>query len=182
MKALELKTKTSVNSDIEDLPLRCQVYQGKLLASFQDDANHGGFCLCSAIAFKHLVCRRVGALREIAMLGLFFVVVEIDPYLGRASFDYVYSYGGFYLCHTIAFATMTFIQGKAIAFAAMKGFIIVVQALLLAIVVLLRSCICEYAITKGCWNTNVVVNSDLGGAARHHAFSHAIFDASLSIL
>ncbi|GKE67755.1 hypothetical protein Tco_1521916, partial [Tanacetum coccineum] len=36
-KALELKTKTSTNSDIQDLPLRCQVYQGRLLASFQDD-------------------------------------------------------------------------------------------------------------------------------------------------
>ncbi|GKC25723.1 retrotransposon protein, putative, unclassified [Tanacetum coccineum] len=38
-KAQELKTKTSVNSDIQDLPLRYQVYQGRLLASFQDDAK-----------------------------------------------------------------------------------------------------------------------------------------------
>ncbi|GJT63901.1 hypothetical protein Tco_1015381 [Tanacetum coccineum] len=33
----------------------------------------------------------------------------------------------------------------------------------------------------GCWNANVVVNSDLGGAARHHACSHAVFVAALSI-
>ncbi|GJS75314.1 hypothetical protein Tco_0725195 [Tanacetum coccineum] len=34
------KTKTSANSEIQDLPLRFQVYQGRLLASFQDDAKH----------------------------------------------------------------------------------------------------------------------------------------------
>ncbi|GJT02047.1 hypothetical protein Tco_0823216 [Tanacetum coccineum] len=39
-KAQEFKTKTSANSDIQDLPLRYQVYQGGLLASFQDDANY----------------------------------------------------------------------------------------------------------------------------------------------
>ncbi|GJR13656.1 retrovirus-related pol polyprotein from transposon TNT 1-94 [Tanacetum coccineum] len=39
-KAQELKTKTSPNSDIQDLPLRYQVYQGRLLASFQDDAKY----------------------------------------------------------------------------------------------------------------------------------------------
>nr|GEX76806.1 retrovirus-related Pol polyprotein from transposon TNT 1-94 [Tanacetum cinerariifolium] len=39
-----LSTKTSANSDIQDLPSRYQVYQGRLLASFQDDAKyeHGG--------------------------------------------------------------------------------------------------------------------------------------------
>nr|GEV76030.1 ribosomal L1 domain-containing protein CG13096-like [Tanacetum cinerariifolium] len=38
------KTKTFANSDIQDLPSRYQVYQGRLLASFQDDAKyeHGG--------------------------------------------------------------------------------------------------------------------------------------------
>ncbi|GJW53827.1 hypothetical protein Tco_0097912 [Tanacetum coccineum] len=40
MKAQRLKTKTSANSDIQDLPLRYQVYQGRLLASFQDDAKY----------------------------------------------------------------------------------------------------------------------------------------------
>ncbi|GJY74279.1 hypothetical protein Tco_0478710 [Tanacetum coccineum] len=40
MKTQELKTKTSANSDIQDLPLRYQVYQGRLLASFQDDAKY----------------------------------------------------------------------------------------------------------------------------------------------
>ncbi|GKE99358.1 hypothetical protein Tco_0022709, partial [Tanacetum coccineum] len=35
-----LKTKTSANSDKQDLPLRYQVYQGRLLASFQDDAKY----------------------------------------------------------------------------------------------------------------------------------------------
>ncbi|GKC02200.1 hypothetical protein Tco_0993810 [Tanacetum coccineum] len=39
-KAQEFKTKTSANSDIQDLPLRYQVYQGRLLASFQDDAKY----------------------------------------------------------------------------------------------------------------------------------------------
>ncbi|GJU74558.1 hypothetical protein Tco_1265963, partial [Tanacetum coccineum] len=39
-KAQELKTMTSANSDIQDLPLRYQVYQGRLLASFQDDAKY----------------------------------------------------------------------------------------------------------------------------------------------
>ncbi|GJY21942.1 hypothetical protein Tco_0394508 [Tanacetum coccineum] len=39
-KAQEFKTKTSTNSDIEDIPLRYQVYQGRLLASFQDDAKY----------------------------------------------------------------------------------------------------------------------------------------------
>ncbi|GKA61208.1 hypothetical protein Tco_0760615 [Tanacetum coccineum] len=39
-KAQELKTKTSTNSDIQDLPSRYQVYQGRLLASFQDDAKY----------------------------------------------------------------------------------------------------------------------------------------------
>ncbi|GKE54496.1 hypothetical protein Tco_1489652, partial [Tanacetum coccineum] len=34
------KTKTSANSDIQDLPLRYQVYQGRLLTSFQDDAKY----------------------------------------------------------------------------------------------------------------------------------------------
>ncbi|GJU90048.1 hypothetical protein Tco_1302471 [Tanacetum coccineum] len=33
-------TKTSAKSDIQDLPLRYQVYQGRLLASFQDDAKY----------------------------------------------------------------------------------------------------------------------------------------------
>ncbi|GKD49412.1 hypothetical protein Tco_1278388 [Tanacetum coccineum] len=45
MKAQELKTKTSANFDIQDLPLRYQDYQendcqGRLLASFQDDAKY----------------------------------------------------------------------------------------------------------------------------------------------
>ncbi|GJX76991.1 hypothetical protein Tco_0323802 [Tanacetum coccineum] len=40
MKAQVLKTKTSANSDIKDLPLRYQVYQGRLLTSFQDDAKY----------------------------------------------------------------------------------------------------------------------------------------------
>ncbi|GKA27738.1 hypothetical protein Tco_0713906 [Tanacetum coccineum] len=35
-KAQEFKTKTSANSDIQDLPLRYQVYEGRLLASFHD--------------------------------------------------------------------------------------------------------------------------------------------------
>ncbi|GJW88300.1 hypothetical protein Tco_0163640 [Tanacetum coccineum] len=39
-KAQEFKTKTSTNFDIQDLPLRYQVYQGILLASFQDDAKY----------------------------------------------------------------------------------------------------------------------------------------------
>nr|GEW40796.1 retrovirus-related Pol polyprotein from transposon TNT 1-94 [Tanacetum cinerariifolium] len=39
MKAHELKIKTSANSDIQDLSLRYQVYQERLLASFQDDAK-----------------------------------------------------------------------------------------------------------------------------------------------
>nr|GEU31280.1 hypothetical protein [Tanacetum cinerariifolium] len=39
-KAQESKTNTSVNSDIQDLLLRYQVYQGILLASFQDDAKY----------------------------------------------------------------------------------------------------------------------------------------------
>nr|GEY39714.1 hypothetical protein [Tanacetum cinerariifolium] len=39
-----IKTKTSANSDKQDLPSRYQVYQGRLLATFQDDAKyeHGG--------------------------------------------------------------------------------------------------------------------------------------------
>nr|GEZ24321.1 hypothetical protein [Tanacetum cinerariifolium] len=40
MKAQESKTKTAANSDIQDLPLRYQVYRGILLASFQDDAKY----------------------------------------------------------------------------------------------------------------------------------------------
>ncbi|GKD50880.1 hypothetical protein Tco_1279856 [Tanacetum coccineum] len=39
-KAQDSKTKTSANSDIQDLPLRYQVYQGRLLASFQDDEKY----------------------------------------------------------------------------------------------------------------------------------------------
>ncbi|GJY93711.1 retrovirus-related pol polyprotein from transposon TNT 1-94 [Tanacetum coccineum] len=39
-KAQEFKTKTSTNSDIQDLPLRYQVYQGRLLESFQEDAKY----------------------------------------------------------------------------------------------------------------------------------------------
>nr|GEU35557.1 hypothetical protein [Tanacetum cinerariifolium] len=39
-KAQELKTKTFANSDIQDLPLRYQVYQGRLLASFLDDEKY----------------------------------------------------------------------------------------------------------------------------------------------
>ncbi|GKC49983.1 hypothetical protein Tco_1072728 [Tanacetum coccineum] len=39
-KSQELKTKTSANSDVQDIPLRYQVYQGRLLASFQDDAKY----------------------------------------------------------------------------------------------------------------------------------------------
>ncbi|GJV04453.1 hypothetical protein Tco_1338022 [Tanacetum coccineum] len=38
-KAQDSKTKTSANSDIRDPPSRYQVYQGRLLASFQDDAS-----------------------------------------------------------------------------------------------------------------------------------------------
>ncbi|GKE62524.1 hypothetical protein Tco_1512891, partial [Tanacetum coccineum] len=39
-KAQDLKTKTSANSDIQDRPSRYQVYQGILLASFQDDTKY----------------------------------------------------------------------------------------------------------------------------------------------
>ncbi|GJZ63178.1 retrovirus-related pol polyprotein from transposon TNT 1-94 [Tanacetum coccineum] len=39
-KAQEFKTKTLANSDIQDLPLRYQVYRERLLASFQDDAKY----------------------------------------------------------------------------------------------------------------------------------------------
>nr|GEX85751.1 hypothetical protein [Tanacetum cinerariifolium] len=39
-KAQEFKTKTSANSGIQDLPLRYQVYQGRLLASFLADAKY----------------------------------------------------------------------------------------------------------------------------------------------
>ncbi|GJY84241.1 hypothetical protein Tco_0497617 [Tanacetum coccineum] len=39
-KAQDSKTKTSANSDIQDLPSRYQVYQGRLLASFLDDAKY----------------------------------------------------------------------------------------------------------------------------------------------
>ncbi|GKA59113.1 hypothetical protein Tco_0758426, partial [Tanacetum coccineum] len=39
-KAQVLKTKTSTNSDKQDIPLRYQVYQGRLLASIQDDAKY----------------------------------------------------------------------------------------------------------------------------------------------
>ncbi|GKC10861.1 hypothetical protein Tco_1007643 [Tanacetum coccineum] len=39
-KAQELTKKTFANSDIQDLPLRYQVYQGRLLVSFQDDAKY----------------------------------------------------------------------------------------------------------------------------------------------
>ncbi|GJV97838.1 retrotransposon protein, putative, ty1-copia subclass [Tanacetum coccineum] len=38
-KVQDSKTKTSTNSDIQDLPSRYQVYQERLLASFLDDAN-----------------------------------------------------------------------------------------------------------------------------------------------
>nr|GEX96842.1 DNA-directed DNA polymerase [Tanacetum cinerariifolium] len=38
--ATKLKTKSSANSDKQDLPSRNQVYQGRLLASFQDDAKY----------------------------------------------------------------------------------------------------------------------------------------------
>nr|GEX87616.1 UBN2 domain-containing protein [Tanacetum cinerariifolium] len=47
--------------------------------------------------------------------------------------------------------------------------------------VLLCLCIFEYAITIGCWNVNVVVNSHLSEGTRHHACSHVVFDATLSI-
>ncbi|GKC30477.1 hypothetical protein Tco_1037771, partial [Tanacetum coccineum] len=45
MKTQELKTKTSTNSDIQDLSSRYQDYQdndchGRLLTSFQDDAKY----------------------------------------------------------------------------------------------------------------------------------------------
>ncbi|GKG01356.1 hypothetical protein Tco_0306061, partial [Tanacetum coccineum] len=39
-KAQALKTKTSTNSDKQDLPLRYQVYQRRLLESFQKDAKY----------------------------------------------------------------------------------------------------------------------------------------------
>ncbi|GJY06571.1 hypothetical protein Tco_0373625 [Tanacetum coccineum] len=39
-KAQEFKTKTFANSDKQDLPLRYQVYQGRLLAIFQDDVKY----------------------------------------------------------------------------------------------------------------------------------------------
>nr|GEU68074.1 hypothetical protein [Tanacetum cinerariifolium] len=39
-KAQDLKTKTSANSDIQDLPIRYQVYQERLLASLQEDAKY----------------------------------------------------------------------------------------------------------------------------------------------
>ncbi|GJS09566.1 hypothetical protein Tco_0366362, partial [Tanacetum coccineum] len=32
-----------------------------------------------------------------------------------------------------------------------------------------------------CWIVKVVISSDLGGAARHHVCSHAVFDAALSV-
>ncbi|GJS64643.1 integrase, catalytic region, zinc finger, CCHC-type containing protein [Tanacetum coccineum] len=39
-KAQDSKTKTSTNFDIQDLPSRYQVYQGRLLESFQEDAKY----------------------------------------------------------------------------------------------------------------------------------------------
>ncbi|GJX64894.1 hypothetical protein Tco_0299237 [Tanacetum coccineum] len=44
-KAQVLSTKTSAKSDIQDLPLRYQVYQGRLLARFQNDAKYEHFGL-----------------------------------------------------------------------------------------------------------------------------------------
>ncbi|GKF70772.1 hypothetical protein Tco_0203829, partial [Tanacetum coccineum] len=40
MKAQVLKRKTSANSNKQDFPLRYQVYQGRLIASFQKDAKY----------------------------------------------------------------------------------------------------------------------------------------------
>ncbi|GKE15500.1 hypothetical protein Tco_1423077, partial [Tanacetum coccineum] len=43
-------------------------------------------------------------------------------------------------------------------------------------------CGCSHAaMLECCWNANVVINLDLGGAAWRHACSHAVFDAPLSI-
>ncbi|GKC92433.1 hypothetical protein Tco_1157875 [Tanacetum coccineum] len=39
-KAQVLKTKTFANSDKQDIPLKYQVYQGRLLASFQKDVKY----------------------------------------------------------------------------------------------------------------------------------------------
>ncbi|GJT69557.1 hypothetical protein Tco_1028843 [Tanacetum coccineum] len=47
--------------------------------------------------------------------------------------------------------------------------------------ILLRLCIWEYAVITCCWNANVIVNSDVGGAAWHHACSLVVFVMALSI-
>nr|GEV54117.1 retrovirus-related Pol polyprotein from transposon TNT 1-94 [Tanacetum cinerariifolium] len=83
---------------------------------------------------------------------LFIVMVQIDSYLGGTFLYYVCSHDGFhyYLCFG--------------------------GVLSLAMMVLLRLCIYEYAITTSCWNANVVLNLDLGGAAWHHACNSVVFD------
>nr|GEY39285.1 hypothetical protein [Tanacetum cinerariifolium] len=47
-----IKTKISANSNIQDLPSRYQVYQGRLLASFQDDAKYEHCRKCGNFGHK----------------------------------------------------------------------------------------------------------------------------------
>nr|GEW51136.1 integrase, catalytic region, zinc finger, CCHC-type, peptidase aspartic, catalytic [Tanacetum cinerariifolium] len=61
-KAQESKTKTSTNSDNHDLPLRCQVYRGRLLESFQDDTK-GTTTTCNTpgkSSYANVTCKQNG--------------------------------------------------------------------------------------------------------------------------
>ncbi|GJY54564.1 hypothetical protein Tco_0446228, partial [Tanacetum coccineum] len=82
------------------------------------------------------------------------MVVEIDPYLDDASLDYVCSHGE---------------SGASVYY---------LGVLFLAMMMLLRLCIYEFAITIRCWIVKVVISSDLNGAARQRVCGHAVFDAS----
>ncbi|GKE47762.1 hypothetical protein Tco_1479020, partial [Tanacetum coccineum] len=90
----------------------------------------------------------------------FIVMVQIDPYLGGAFLDCVCSHGGFHYYPCFGGASLDCVCSHAIL--AEHHFIV-------------------FAAMSGCWNANVVVNSDLGGVAWHHACNFAVFDAALSI-
>nr|GEX27995.1 hypothetical protein [Tanacetum cinerariifolium] len=63
-KAQDLNTKTFANSDIQDLPLRYQDYQGRLLASFQEDANGSDYGVPTLSTLRpQQICLKVWLMR-----------------------------------------------------------------------------------------------------------------------
>ncbi|GKC75748.1 hypothetical protein Tco_1126522 [Tanacetum coccineum] len=102
-----------------------------------------------------------------AMAGFIIVVVEIDPYLGGAHLIVFAAVAGAGHQFTVFAPMAPLISWRASAKFGLQPWRVTYSLL-------------HIIVSVCCWIVKVVISSDLGGAARHHVCSHAVFDAALS--